>query len=164
MDKALLDTDTFSEILKRVDKLVATRATEYRSQLGVYTISTITVVEIVKGLHKVQREERLQEFLKGLSAVEILTLDLSSAELAGRIYADLERTGQPIGRADPMIAAIAILNGLTLITGNAVHYRPTAAPAAGSDLSDGSPGWTLKYSRTSSCIRSISARNPELAA
>jgi tRNA(fMet)-specific endonuclease VapC len=66
LDKALLDTDTFSEVLKRVDAQVVTRATEYRLQFGVYTISTITVVEIVKGLHKVQREERLQEFLRGL--------------------------------------------------------------------------------------------------
>ena len=123
MDKALLDTDTFSEILKRVDAQVVTRATEYRSQFGAYAISTITVVEIVKGLHKVQREERLQEFLKGLAAVEVLTLDVSSAELAGRIYADLERTGQPIGRADPMFAAIAIRNALTLITGNTAHYE-----------------------------------------
>jgi tRNA(fMet)-specific endonuclease VapC len=123
LDKALLDTDTFSEILKRVDAQVVRRATEYRSQFGVYTISTITIVEIVKGLHKVQREERLQEFLKGLSAVEVLTLDLSSAELAGRIYADLELTGQPIGRADPMIAAVAIRNGITLITGNSAHYE-----------------------------------------
>jgi len=52
-----------------------------------------------------------------------LTLDLSSAESAGRIYADLNRTGQPIGRADPMIAAIAIQQGLTLVTGNLSHYQ-----------------------------------------
>ena len=31
-----------------------------------------------------------------------------SAELAGRIYADLEKSGQPISPADPMIAAIAM--------------------------------------------------------
>jgi predicted nucleic acid-binding protein len=31
-----------------------------------------------------------------------------SAELSGRIYADLEKSGQPIGPADPMIAAIAM--------------------------------------------------------
>ena len=54
---------------------------------------------------------------------ELLTLDLSSAESAGRIYADLERTGQPIGRADPMIAAVAIQQGLTLVTGNLSHYQ-----------------------------------------
>ena len=123
MDRALLDTDTFSEILKRVDERVVTRATEYRARFGAYTISTITVIEIVKGLHKSRREERLQEFLKGLVEVEILTLHPDSAELAGRIYADLERTGQPIGRADPMIAAIAIRGGLTLATGNTAHYE-----------------------------------------
>jgi predicted nucleic acid-binding protein len=43
--------------------------------------------------------------------------------LAGRIYADLERTGQPIGRADPIIAGIAMQHGLLLVTGNQNHYQ-----------------------------------------
>ena len=81
------------------------------------------MLEVIKGLHKVQREERIQQFLARLTAVELLTLDLESATLAGRIYADLERIGQPIGRADPMIAAIALHHDLTLITGNMSHYR-----------------------------------------
>lgn len=53
----------------------------------------------------------------------MLTLDLPSAEVAGRIYADLERTGQPIGLADTMIAAIALQKNLTLVTGNLSHYQ-----------------------------------------
>jgi tRNA(fMet)-specific endonuclease VapC len=72
-------------------------------------------MEIVKGLHKLQREDRIQQFLAGIANVELLTQELYSSESAGRIYADLERTGQPIGRADPMIAAIALRYGLTLI-------------------------------------------------
>lgn len=123
MDKALLDTDIFSEILKGVDQHVRARATMYRTTFGFYTISTITVLEIIKGFHKVTREDRIQKFLAGLAAVELLTLDLTSSELAGRIYADLERTGQPIGRADPMIAAIALHHSLTLVTGNVSHYE-----------------------------------------
>lgn len=79
-------------------------------------------MEIVKGLHKLQHEERVQKFLAGLSTVELLPLDLPSAELAGRIYADLERTGQPIGRADPMIALVVLHHDLTLVTGNLSHY------------------------------------------
>ena len=55
--------------------------------------------------------------------MELLTLDLQSSELAGRIYADLERTGQLIGRADPMVAAIALHHDLTLVTGNLSHYQ-----------------------------------------
>ena len=123
MDKALLDTDIFSEVLKGIDSHVVAQATAYRAIYGRYTISTITVLEIVKGLHKVQREDRIQQFLDGLTTIEILTLDMHSAELAGRIYADLERTGQPIGRADPIIASIALQNSLTLVTGNQAHYK-----------------------------------------
>jgi predicted nucleic acid-binding protein len=51
MAKSLLDTDMFSEILKGVDPVVAQRATAYRTAFGHYTISAITVLEIVKGLH-----------------------------------------------------------------------------------------------------------------
>ena len=69
-------------------------------------------MEIVKGFHKVQREEQLQYFLSTLSQVEVIALDFKSSEISGRIYADLERTGQPIGRADPMIAGIAINHNL----------------------------------------------------
>lgn len=123
MDRALLDTDIFSEILKGIDQTVVAQATAYLTIFGRYTLSTITVLEIVKGLHRIQREDRVQRFLVGLSTVELLTLNLSSAELAGRIYADLERTGQPIGRADPMIAAIALDHDLTLVTGNLSHYQ-----------------------------------------
>jgi tRNA(fMet)-specific endonuclease VapC len=122
MDRALLDTDILSEILKGIDRAVVTNAIAYRAAWGRYTTSMITVLEIVKGLHKVGRESAIQSFLAGLSTVELLTLDIVSAELAGRIYADLERTGQTIGRADPMIAAIALRHGLTLVTGNLAHY------------------------------------------
>lgn len=123
MDKALLDTDIFSEVLKGVDREVASKASHYRTQFGRYSISTVTIVEIVKGLHKLQREDRVKQFLAGLADVEILSLDLGSSELAGRMYADLERTGQPIGRADPMIAGIALRNGLVLVSGNVSHYQ-----------------------------------------
>lgn len=123
MEKALRDTDVFSEILKGIDQNVVAKASIYRAAFNVYTTSVITVMEIVKGFHKVQREARLQQFLTGLSNVELLILDLDSAELAGRVYADLERSGQPIGRVDPMISAIAMQHNLTLITGNLSHYQ-----------------------------------------
>lgn len=123
MDKVLLDTDIFSEILKGINQRVAIRASTYRNAFGCYTISTITVLEIVKGWHKRQREDKIHELFIEIAAAEVLTLQLPDAELAGRIYADLERTGQPIGLADSMIAAIASQNNLTLVTGNLPHYQ-----------------------------------------
>ena len=43
--------------------------------------------------------------------------------MAGRIAGELERTGQLIGLADPMIAAIALTHGLEMVTGNTAHFQ-----------------------------------------
>jgi tRNA(fMet)-specific endonuclease VapC len=123
MDKSLLDTDTLSEILKGKNVIVKQRSNAYLAKFGQHTISIITVMEIVKGFHKVRREAHITQFVASISNAEILTLNFKSAELTGRIYADLEKTGQPIGRADPMIAAIALENDLVLTTGNLRHYQ-----------------------------------------
>jgi tRNA(fMet)-specific endonuclease VapC len=56
MDKILLDTDIFSEVLKDKHQQVTAKAKQYYSQFGYYTISTITILEIVKGFHKVKRK------------------------------------------------------------------------------------------------------------
>lgn len=123
MLKTILDTDIFSEILKNKNAKVSKKAKEYFGYFKYYTITTITVLEIVKGFHKVNREAKIQKFLSAISSSEILSLNTESAEIAGRIYADLERTGQPIGRADPIIAGIALTNELILSTGNIKHYQ-----------------------------------------
>ncbi len=123
MNKSLLDTDILSEIGKGIDPNVARNAAAYRIAFGRYTLSVITIMEIVRGFQKKQSARRLQQFLSAIAAEEILALDSSAAELAGRIAGDLDRTGQPIGRADPMIAAIAVLHSLELVTGNTAHYQ-----------------------------------------
>lgn len=126
MKPSVLDTDVFSEVLKNRDAQVSGAAKRYRAEFGRLTVSAITVMEIVKGLHKVQRTERVTAFLRYLSFEEVLLFDVPAAELTGRIYADLERTGQPIGRADPMIAGIALQRDLVLVTANIEHFRRIA--------------------------------------
>ena len=123
MSKALLDTDMLSEILKGRNEVVLARERTYLAESGTYALSMISVVEIVKGLQKLGRERRIQTIMSEFHSADIRTLDLRSSELAGRIYGDLERTGQTIGLADPMIAAIAMRHGLTLVTGNVAHYQ-----------------------------------------
>ena len=123
MKKALLDTDILSEILKAKNAGIVSKAVEYKENFERFTISVITVMEIVKGLHKVGRADALKKFLGGLQAIEIISFDENCSVIAGRMFADLENTGQPIGRADPMIAAIAMQHELTLVTGNTAHYE-----------------------------------------
>jgi tRNA(fMet)-specific endonuclease VapC len=123
MNKGLLDTDIFSEFLKGQDPKVQQNAAAYRQAIGPLTISVVTVMEMVKGFHKVNREPAIQALLTRLASEEVLGFDIEAAQKAGRIHADLERTGQPIGWADTVIAAIALQYGLELITGNTTHYQ-----------------------------------------
>ncbi len=81
------------------------------------------MMEVVNGFQRTLATGRLNAFLATLPHMEILPFDQAAAELAGRIAGDLERTGQPIGVADTMIAAIAIENGLELVTGNTSDYQ-----------------------------------------
>lgn len=108
MRKALLDTDILSETFKGINQYVIIKATAYRAVFGYYTTSVITVMEVIQGWHKRQKEDKVQTFLAALVSEEILRLELQDAELAGRIYGDLERIGRAIGYPDSMIAAIAI--------------------------------------------------------
>ena len=123
MLKTLLDTDMFSEYLKAKNNVVVTRATAYLVQFNRLTLSAITIMEIVEGLHKKRMEERVQQFLALLPTVETLPFNGAIAAMAGRINADLERVGQPIGAADVMIAATALHHNLVLATGNSRHYE-----------------------------------------
>jgi predicted nucleic acid-binding protein len=123
VNKVLLDTDIYSEILKAVNPTVARNAALYRQQHGVLSLSAITVMEIVYGLQRVQNARRLQIFLTTVLLEEVFCFEQSTAELAGRIAGDLDRTGQTIGNVDPMIAAAALQHGLDLVTGNTAHYQ-----------------------------------------
>lgn len=123
MERSLLDTDILSEVLKARDVNVVSMATSYKQQFRRLTISSVTVMEVVKGFHKAGQAAALDRFLNGIRSSEVLPFDTSAAETAGRIFGDLERIGQPVGRADVMIAAIAIIHGLTLVSGNTRHYE-----------------------------------------
>ena len=52
MNKALIDTDIFSEITKGVNPTVAAHAMAYRAAFGRYTISAVTFMEVVRGYRK----------------------------------------------------------------------------------------------------------------
>jgi tRNA(fMet)-specific endonuclease VapC len=123
MDRTLLDTDIFSELLKGRNAAVAARAKNYRAAHGQFTICAITVMEIVQGLHKKGAVAQMRRFIDVMDAAEVLDFDRPAAEIAGRIFADLERGGSPIGRADPMIAGIALHHGLILASSNTDHFQ-----------------------------------------
>ena len=102
---------------------VAANTAAYRKAFWRYTISAVALMEMVRGYQKKQALTQLQRFLTSTAAEEVIPFDRPVAELAGRIIGDLERTGQPIGVSDPLIAAIAIHHGLDLVTGNTTYFQ-----------------------------------------
>jgi predicted nucleic acid-binding protein len=122
VNKSLLDTDILSEIGKGIDQTVVGHAAAYLQAYGRYTLSAVTVAEIVWGLEKRQSVRRLAAFRASLPSMEVLPFG-DAADLAGRIGAGLDRIGQPIGLADTMIAAIALGHGLELVTGNTADFQ-----------------------------------------
>lgn len=123
MREALLDTDILSEVLKDRDPSVRKQKEEYLLVHDRLTTSATSIMEISYGFQRRGRERELEQYLLRLAAVRVLAVDRDEAEIAGRIHGDLERSGQTIGRSDPMIAAVAIVHRLVLITGNIEHYR-----------------------------------------
>jgi predicted nucleic acid-binding protein len=126
MDRVLLDTDIFFEILKAKNQRVLQRAIAYRAHFGRYTLSAITLAELIAGFQKRGDHARIQSSMTALVLEDVLPLDRDAAAIAGQIAGELDRGGQPIGKADPLIAGIAVYHDLTLVTGNSKHFQRIA--------------------------------------
>jgi len=74
------------------------------------------VGELFHGVEYSESRERNRDRLsRALASVTIWPFDLAAAIEFGRIAADLQRTGRPIGKADVQIAAIALSLGNTVV-------------------------------------------------
>jgi tRNA(fMet)-specific endonuclease VapC len=62
LNKALIDTDIFSEITKASNRTVIGHATVYRKAFLRYTISAVTIMEVIRGHQKKQALRQLQHF------------------------------------------------------------------------------------------------------
>jgi tRNA(fMet)-specific endonuclease VapC len=71
---------------------------------------------VQKSSHVTENTERLRIFLSG--DLDFLPFDDEDAQSAGRVRADLESSGTPIGPYDLLIAGQALQRGLTVVTAN----------------------------------------------
>lgn len=120
--RTLVDTDIWSEIFKAKNATVLARSATYLSQHGRHTVTAITVFEVIQGLQRVGRQDRIEAFRTMLEDIEVLDLDQASADLAAVIHGELDRTGHGIDIADAQNAAIALRHRMGVATGNVRHY------------------------------------------
>ena len=86
-------------------------------------ISAITYGELMHGVEKSQAVERNRIALTlFLSSISIIPFDYYAAEEYGKIRADLEHKGTPIGPMDMLIAGHARSEKLILVTNNTREF------------------------------------------
>ena len=87
-------------------------------------ISSVTYAELVHGVEKSAAVDKNRLALAMLLAnIEILDFDVNAAESYGKIRADLEKSGTPIGTLDMMIAGHTRSLGYTVVTNNVKEFK-----------------------------------------
>lgn len=86
-------------------------------------ISAIAYAELIHGVEKSMAVERNRIAMSlFLSPITILQFDDRAAEEYGRIKAELEKKGTPIGPMDTLIASHAKSRGLIIVTNNTREF------------------------------------------
>ena len=118
----MLDTNICIYAIKHKPKQVFLRLQEHEP--SEICISAVTYAELVHGVEKSQAIEKNRVALALLLAnIEIMSFDSLAAESYGKIRADLEKVGTPIGPLDMMIAGHAKSLGYTIVTNNAKEFE-----------------------------------------
>ena len=127
----LLDTNVLSEVRRgvRANANVAAWSKDHDSAL--FHISAITVLEIERGALLMARRDRrqadvlqswLESFVLGQFAGRILPIDAVIARRCARLHVP-----NPRPERDALIAATALVHGMTVVTRNVQDFRDTGA-------------------------------------
>jgi tRNA(fMet)-specific endonuclease VapC len=127
----LLDTCVVSELVARQPNPQVVAWMHGLADEQVY-LSTITIGEIQKGIHKlgdVPRREGLQSWLEDDLLTRfhgrILSPTLPVMLAWGKLCAELGQMGRPLPAIDSLIAAIALHHNLPLATRNEIDFADT---------------------------------------
>jgi tRNA(fMet)-specific endonuclease VapC len=82
--------------------------------------SAITCFELLSGARDGKRGDRVRRLV---ATIPVLPLDREAASRAADVRQRLERSGASIGMADSLIAGIALVNGVPLLTRNRKHFE-----------------------------------------
>ena len=87
-------------------------------------LSVVVVAELRYGAdHSARRRSNHSRIDALVQEIEPLDFDLRAAATYGRVRAQLEAGGTPIGPNDMLIAAHALSRGLTVVTDNTAEFR-----------------------------------------
>jgi tRNA(fMet)-specific endonuclease VapC len=118
----LLDTNTCIRYINGTSKAVFENLDAQEE--GDVVVCSVVKAELFYGAMRSQKPDKnLADQQVFLSLFTSLPFDDRAAEVYGRIRADLANKGTPIGGNDLMIAAIALVHALTLVTHNTGEFE-----------------------------------------
>jgi len=116
----LLDTNIVSAALR--DTRGACAARIGAMDAAALCTSIVVAAELRFGVAKKGSAELARRVEQALSTLRVLPLDGDADRHYGRLRADLERRGQPIGANDMLIAAHALAIDAVLVTDNVSEF------------------------------------------
>jgi tRNA(fMet)-specific endonuclease VapC len=122
MKRCTLDTNIISAFLKK-DMKVVSRVSDYLESFDRLTINIISYYEILRGLKDLGNEEKLKKFEEFVQENEFISIGKDAVIKAAEIYAYLKKQGNLIEDADILMASIAIVENLVLVTNNIKHLE-----------------------------------------
>ena len=125
MSGYVLDTNIVTAHLKK-HPVVMQRIRDAEATGLPVRLNAVSYYETRRGLLFVDARAQLRAFEQLWQALGIVMIDLAVLDKAAELYADLRRAGQLIEDADLLIAAIALVHELTLVTNNTAHFSRIA--------------------------------------
>lgn len=121
-DTVILDTDLLIDVLRNQSgALELVRSLEDEHHLSTTAISSF---ELHHGTWKTDNPAKnLQAVETLLGRLSVLSFTPETSELAGKIFASLEKEGMSIGFRDVFIAATTMTHGSALATRNRRHFE-----------------------------------------
>ena len=120
----LLDTCVVSELVRKKPDRNVVRWIETASEERLY-LTVITLGELHKGIAKLGDQTRAAQLLAWVESNlaqrffgRILDVNSEITACWGRLLGQAEQRGKPIPAIDAMIAATAVVHGLTVVTRN----------------------------------------------
>jgi len=113
----LADTDVLIDYLAGAQP-VTDQVLKYAQSDTLHT-SAVSCFELLSGAWGGKRGDRVRRLV---AAIPILPLDREAAIRAAVVHQQLARRGFSIGMADSLIAGIALVNDLPLLTRNRKHF------------------------------------------
>ena len=118
-----IDTSIIVEFLRGNEAIENKINTIIYNGLNIFT-TYITLCELYKGAFlSSQSEKGVYEINSFLQSVSILEFNLEACKFFGQEYVKLGKAGRTTQEPDLMIASIAKVNGLTIVTRNKKHFE-----------------------------------------